>query len=622
MKQLYRTMMVGVGLLGLASLTHGDQPANQLPDLSEYRTVETAIKAKLEAIKLPDDTPTKQTPYLGLNLERDASGRWVIAQVDPRSPVGKAGLKVGDIVTAIDGQPLASTEKLRELILSKSPGDGVGVQYERAGQVDELRVTLAPLSSPLSATGKGGRAILGIQSSPFKDGEGAKIEAVTPGSAAQAAGLKVGDVIVAIDQTKITSPEEVAAALSGRKVGEQVTISFRRNDQEQTVTAQLRAEPAGLPAGPMGGGNPWNTRGPRVFSKPVYKLAVLPIAYPDVKLNPKITAEEWEKALFSTKTYVTENATGQPVYGSMNDYYIAQSFGKLRVEGKVFAPIEVSKKRGDYANLPNKNALLTEVLDKLFERDGADALKDYDGIFYLYAGSRFQTQRGGLYWPHKATVAHKGKVYNYFICPEGGERMANISVISHEFGHMLGLPDLYAAPERPGMEGAGVWCTMSTGHGQRGAPLHFSSWSKERMGWITPTTIDPTVKQKLILAPVDVGPNECFKVIVRPDGSEYLLLENRIARGWDKDLPGQGLLIWRVVDGRPILEESHGVLGPQGPQLHLPSVPYPSSSNNAFTPYTTPSSRSVRGGGLPVHITNINRLPDGRITFHIGYEYF
>jgi S1-C subfamily serine protease len=126
MNQLYRTMMVGVGLLGLASLTHGDQPANQLPDLSEYRTVETAIKAKLEAIKLPDDTPTKQTPYLGLNLERDASSRWVIAQVDPRSPVGKAGLKVGDIVRAIDGQPLASTEKLRELILSKSPGDGRG----------------------------------------------------------------------------------------------------------------------------------------------------------------------------------------------------------------------------------------------------------------------------------------------------------------------------------------------------------------------------------------------------------------------------------------------------------------------------------------------------------------
>jgi hypothetical protein len=36
----------------------------------------------------------------------------------------------------------------------------------------------------------------------------------------------------------------------------------------------------------------------------------------------------------------------------------------------------------------------------------------------------------------------------------------------------------------------------------------------------------------------------------------------------------------------------------------------------------TPSSRAQLGGGLPVHITNIRRLPDGRITFYVGYEYY
>jgi hypothetical protein len=50
-------------------------------------------------------------------------------------------------------------------------------------------------------------------------------------------------------------------------------------------------------------------------------------------------------------------------------------------------------------------------------------------------------------------------------------------------------------------------------------------------------------------------------------------------------------------------------------------VPYPSKANNAFTPITTPSSRSAGGGGLPVYITNIRRLSDGRVTLHIGYEY-
>ncbi len=76
-----------------------------------------------------------------------------------------------------------------------------------------------------------------------------------------------------------------------------------------------------------------------------------------------------------------------------------------------------------------------------------------------------------------------------------------------------------------------------------------------------------------------------------------------------------------MANNRPVLEESHGVLGPQGPNVFRESVPYPSAANDAFTPYTVPSSQSKLGGGLPVHLTNIRRLPDGRVTFHIGYEY-
>src|SRR5262249_39822729 len=193
----------------------------------------------------------------------------------------------------------------------------------------------------------------------------------------------------------------------------------------------------------------------------------------------------------------------------------------------------------------------------------------------------------------------------------------NISVICHEFGHLLGLPDLYARPESPGSVGIGVWCAMSIQVGN-GRPQHFSAWCKEKLGWLKPAVLDPTVKQKLILSPVEDSAKECFKVLIKPDGSEYLLLENRRKKGFDQSLPAEGLLMWRVVNNRPTLEESHGVEGPAGPRVFLQAIPYPSPANNAFTPFTTPSSRSQLGGGLPVHITNIRRLPDGRITFHLG----
>jgi len=182
------------------------------------------------------------------------------------------------------------------------------------------------------------------------------------------------------------------------------------------------------------------------------------------------------------------------------------------------------------------------------------------------------------------------------------------------------LPDQYARPENPGSEGLGAWCAMSNQSGN-GRPQHFCAWCKERLGWLKPTVIDPTVKQKLLLSPIESSTNECFKVLVRADGSEYLLLENRRKQGFDQSLVADGLLVWRVVGGRLMLEESHGVDGPSGPRVFLSAVPYPSAANDAFTPYTTPSSRSQLGGGLPVHLTNIRRLADGRVASHIGYEY-
>ena len=71
----------------------------------------------------------------------------------------------------------------------------------------------------------------------------------------------------------------------------------------------------------------------------------------------------------------------------------------------------------------------------------------------------------------------------------------------------------------------------------------------------------------------------------------------------------------------PVAGDPRGIGGPDGPNRFLGSVPYPLKSNTAFTPFTTPSSKPAKPGGVPVHITNIRRLPDGRITFHIGYEY-
>ncbi len=606
--------------LAIVALLAVHAAAKPPPDLSEYRTVAAARTATPAALVGADRWPG----YLGVNAEPEVGGLKVAA-VEPDSPAARGDIRPGDYLKAVDGMPIPDLNALRDILLARREGDRLIVAGVRDGKAVEYVVTLAAPSRPLSAGGQ--RVMLGIQLAPA-DG-GVRVERLTPGMPAERAGVRVGDVLLRVGAAAVRSQEALRDALDDRRPGDRVQLTLKRDGKELAVEAQLAAGPNERFGRRMEDDVPtlarWDDRRPNVFRRDTYRLAVIQVGFADIKQNEKITAAEWEKALFSTGEYKDRNATGQPVYGSLNDYYQEISCGKFKVTGKVFAPVTCGKKRSEYAASASRFAMFTEALDLLLARDGKDALREFDGLFFAYAGPRVPTQRGGIFWPHKANLAHQGRRWHYFICSElagrRGEEMSSISVMSHEFGHMLGLPDLYARPESPGSDGIGVWCTMSTGHGRDGKPLHFSAWCKEQLGWVTPCVIDPRVKQKLILSPIEKSPTEMYKVLVRPDGSEYLLLENRTKTGYDRDIPGEGLLIWRVVDGKPVLEESHGIGGPDGPMRFLGSVPYPSRANTAFTPYTTPSSKPAKPGGVPVHITNIRRLPDGRITFHIGYEY-
>lgn len=598
------------GLVGISTAAD----TKPIPDLAEYKTVATAKITTAKGLTGP--AATVQPGHLGVHIE-PAGGKLTVALVEVDSPAAQAGIKPGDVIQSFAGKSVASLEALRDLLWAKTAGDTVAVAVRRNDQAISFQVKLSAASNPMSAGAAApSRAVLGVRFGTVA--KGVEVREATPGLPAAAAGIKVGDVITKIDSMAATTEAKARDYLSVRRPGETVKVELLRGDKEMTLDVQLAAD-SGVADQPSLAS--WDDRAPRVFRRDTYRLAVIPIAFSDVKPNEKITTGDWDKALFSTDAYKDKNVTGQSVYGSMNDYYREISCGKFKVAGKVFEGVTVGKKRSDYTSTPSKAALLTEAADVLLARDGQEALKDFDGIFFVYAGGRVQTQRTSIYWPHRSSFNHHGKRWAYFICPEGGERMGSISVVSHEFGHMLGLPDLYAKPDVPGTEGVGVWCTMSTGHGQDGKPLHFSAWCKEQLGWIQPAVIDPAVKQKLILAPIAGSSRECYKVLLRTDGSEYLLLENRVKKGFDRDLPGEGLLIWRVVDGRPILEESHGVGGPEGPRRFLGSVPYPSKANTAYTPYTTPAGKPTKPGGVPVHITNIQRLSDGRIAFHIGYEY-
>ncbi len=573
----------------------------------EYRTVETAIPAATQ----PSPRSARPIGYLGIAVKRDAVGKISVQHVDPVSPAASAGIQENDIVLRFGNEDLTRAESLQEHLLALSAGDTIQLTVLRDGKKLNLSAVLVPLSRPMKLPGQ--RALMGLQLRDGPLGSGVMIQSVQPDMPAEKAGVKAGDIVVEFDGVAVPARQALTDALATHSPDEEVKLTLKRDGKLEEIRLKLVADrsPRSILAA--------IERGPGLFKKDVYRLAIIGVDFPDVKHNSKIATANWEQSFFSKGVYNQSSITGQPAFGSVNDYYIEVSNSKFHLEGTMFDWIEVGKKRADYApGSGDTLKMLPEALDKLLARNGKNALDEFDGIAFIYAGERLPTNRGGLFWPHKGLVPHDGKRWNYIIVQEGGSKMTNISVFTHEFGPLLGLTDLYARPENPGSEGLGIWCLMSN-QTPNGRPQHMSAWCKEQLGWLKPTVIDPAVPQKLVLSPIEGSNRECFKIPLRADGSEYLLLENRRSKGFDADLPGEGLLIWRVVGNRPYLVESHGIEGPAGPRSYLKDVPFPSSSNRAFTPFTTPSSHSIMGGGSPVFITEIERLADGRIIFAVGY---
>ncbi|MEO6742191.1 MAG: M6 family metalloprotease domain-containing protein [Chthoniobacteraceae bacterium] len=624
--------------------------ADTPPDLKDFRTVSSA---KTTAIIKTSVTAGGRPGYLGIELANGDTTAPVVAAIEPGSPAQTAGIQPGDTVSKVAETDVQNGRAFREAIQSLGEGATATIHLTRAGKPLDLTVQLASASRPKVLPER--QPILGLRLADRTDGDGLLAGTIPANSPQARAGIKSSDAILKIDGSPIRTSFDISIAIADHKPGDKVKLTLLRDGKEIELDYPLLAAADNdLSVGPAR----------NIWKKDTFNLGIICVEFPDVPHNAKITTESWSESIFSKGTYHDKrSATGQPVFGSFNDYYGAISCGAFHAEGKAFDWVKVAKKRGDYnqgTNPAMKAVLLNEAMDLILARDGKDALDGYDGFFFLYAGERFPTtNRGSLYWPHRSTflrkiagqdenkppakvaekdpanaVSESGKSsaaankdskpkearISYFICPEGGKTMTGISVFCHEFGHMLGLPDLYARPENPGSEGAGVWCLMANELG-KGRPQHMSAWSKEKLGWLKPAVIDPTEKQKLILAPVEGSATECFKVLIRRDASEYLLLENRQQRDFDTGLPAAGLLIWRVVGDHPILEESHGIEGPLGPRVFLNAVPFPSASGHAFTPDTHPSSRSLLGGGLPVHVNEIRQLPDGRITFTIGHSY-
>jgi len=283
--------------------------------------------------------------------------------------------------------------------------------------------------------------------------------------------------------------------------------------------------------------------------------------------NP-YTQEHFEAMLFSDLEFVHPGSESQYT-GSMRDYFNEISREDFTVAGIVSEWYRAPRPFRYYCNADgefgtdddygwgdyprNAHGLAEQAM--LAADDDVD-FSDYDNnddgivdaLFLVHAGPGAElfgrNAIGANYiWSHKGTLWERDLeldgvwLREYAMQPESGA----ISVFCHEFGHLLGLPDLYDLDYSTqgigewGLMGKGTWCHR-TGDTPGTSPSHMCGWSKIQLGWVD--VIDVTESMRNVAIPPIEESGTIFRVF--PDGNEdspeYFLLENRRRIGFDSGL--------------------------------------------------------------------------------------
>jgi M6 family metalloprotease-like protein len=254
--------------------------------------------------------------------------------------------------------------------------------------------------------------------------------------------------------------------------------------------------------------------------------------------------------------------------GSMRDYYWENSYQTFELMGEVVGWYRMPEDNVYYActdgeygfgTYPHNAAKLVE--DAVLAADADVDFSLYDGngdglvdaLFVVHAGPGAEETGNSCHiWSHRSAthdyVPVDGvNVHDYSMEPEtrSGGNLVDMGVFSHEFGHVLGLPDLYDYDYSS--EGVGNWSMMAGGswNNDGHTPAQFDAWSKYRLGFVAPNALT----SNLMIA--EIPQAETSPVSYRlwtsgAGGSEYYLVENRQRTRFDQYLPGEGLLIWHV----------------------------------------------------------------------------
>jgi len=183
-------------------------------------------------------------PSFGLKAPRGA----LVAQIEPGSSAARAGLKPGDIVLKVDGKEVTESEELPRIIGDKQPGSKIKLDIWREGKGQQVTAVLDELPQEETAQGpvdpdKGARDKLGLNLRALSAREAAHIGVPnglvveSASGLAARAGLRRGDVILALNNQPVTSPAQFRQWVE--KAGKSFALLIQRGNARLFVPFKL-----------------------------------------------------------------------------------------------------------------------------------------------------------------------------------------------------------------------------------------------------------------------------------------------------------------------------------------------------------------------------------------------
>ncbi|MCQ2293497.1 MAG: M6 family metalloprotease domain-containing protein [Bacteroidaceae bacterium] len=271
---------------------------------------------------------------------------------------------------------------------------------------------------------------------------------------------------------------------------------------------------------------------------------------------------------------------GNGHYGSVHDYFLAQSYGQFDLTFDVVGPVTVSQNMAYYGapsgddndSYPAKMVIEAINLVDDSEINFADYDWDNDGyvdqVYVIYAGyGEASGASEDTIWPHEwdldsanyygdgtGKLKKDGKWINTYACSneldgKSGTKLDGIGTMCHEFSHCLGLPDFYDTEGNNfGMDS---WSIMDYGcYNSDGCiPCGYTAYERMFAGWLTPTELDDPAT---ITGMPDIndqstsGAPKAYIIYNDANSNEFYTLQNIQQTGWNQGAYGHGLLVSHI----------------------------------------------------------------------------